>query len=148
MQRTGPLGTPNVKQRKGHSQGDVEDENEAVLNKLRMRVCSHSTLFDPIDNSPPDSSAHGIFQARVLEWVAIPFSRGSSRPHDQTHVSGFSCVGRRTRFHCATWETECVSKVKTWGKLYVSSQVSCPIYVTFSLPPMLFGVSFLVNCSS
>ena len=45
------------------------------------------TLCDPVDCSPPGSSVHGILQARVLEWVAISFSRGSSRPRDQTHVS-------------------------------------------------------------
>ena len=38
------------------------------------------TLCSSMDCSPPDSSIHGIFQARVLEWVAIPFSRGSSQP--------------------------------------------------------------------
>ena len=38
----------------------------------------HPTLFDPIDCSPPGSSVRGILQARILEWVAIPFSRGSS----------------------------------------------------------------------
>ena len=37
------------------------------------------TLWDPMDCSPPGSSVHGIFQARILEWVAISFSRGSSR---------------------------------------------------------------------
>ena len=36
------------------------------------------TLCDPVDCSPPDSSIHGILQARILEWVAISFSRGSS----------------------------------------------------------------------
>ena len=36
---------------------------------------------------PPDSSVHGILQARILEWVAIPFSRGSSQPRDRTQVS-------------------------------------------------------------
>ena len=45
------------------------------------------TLRDPMDCSPPGSSAHGIFQARVLEWVAISFSRGSSQTRDQTQVS-------------------------------------------------------------
>ena len=40
-----------------------------------------------MDCSPPGSSVHGILQARILEWVAIPFSRGSSRPRDQTQVS-------------------------------------------------------------
>ena len=38
------------------------------------------TLWDPMDCSPPDSSAHGILQARILEWVAMPSSKGSSQP--------------------------------------------------------------------
>ena len=46
-----------------------------------------------MDCSSPGSSAHGIFQARVLEWVAISFSRGSSRPRDRTRVS--RTAGRR-----------------------------------------------------
>ena len=41
------------------------------------------TLCNPMDGSPPGSSVHGILQARILEWVAIPFSRGSSQPRDQ-----------------------------------------------------------------
>ena len=41
-------------------------------------------LCDPMDLSPPGSSVHGIFQARILEWVAISFSRGSSQPRDRT----------------------------------------------------------------
>ena len=45
------------------------------------------TLCDPVDCSLPSSSVCGILQARVLEWVAISFSRGSSRPRDQTWVS-------------------------------------------------------------
>ena len=51
------------------------------------------TLCDPMDCSLSGSSVHGIFQARVLEWVAISFSRGSSRPRNRTRVS---CIaGRR-----------------------------------------------------
>ena len=51
-------------------------------------VCAQSCLplCDPMDYSPPGSSVHGIFQARILEWVAISYSRGSSRPRDQTCV--------------------------------------------------------------
>ena len=45
------------------------------------------TLCDPMDYSPPGSPVHGIFQARTLKWVAIPFSRGSSQPRDRTHIS-------------------------------------------------------------
>ena len=44
------------------------------------------TLCDPMDCSPPGSSVHGILQARILEWVAFPFSRGSSWPKDGTQV--------------------------------------------------------------
>ena len=50
------------------------------------------TLCDPRDYSPPGSSVHGICQARILEWVAISFSRGSSQPRDWTQVS---CVAGR-----------------------------------------------------
>ena len=52
----------------------------------------HPTLCDPIDCSLPGCSVHGSLQARILEWVAIPFSRGSSQPRDQTHVS---CIAGR-----------------------------------------------------
>ena len=45
------------------------------------------TLCDPMDCNPPGSSVHEIFQARILEWVAISFSRGSSQPRDRTRVS-------------------------------------------------------------
>ena len=45
------------------------------------------TLCNSMDCSPPGSSVHGILQARILEWVAIPFSRGPSRPRDWTQVS-------------------------------------------------------------
>ena len=45
------------------------------------------TLCDPMHSSPQGSSVLGILQARILEWVAIPFSKGSSRPRDRTCVS-------------------------------------------------------------
>ena len=50
------------------------------------------TLCDPMDYSPPGSSVHGILQERIVEWVAIPFFRESSRPRDQTWVS---CISGR-----------------------------------------------------
>ena len=56
--------------------------------KVKVSVTqSCPTLWDPTDCSLPRSSVHGILQARILEWGAIPFSRGSSRPRDQTLVS-------------------------------------------------------------
>ena len=59
------------------------------------------TLCDPMDRSLPGSSVHGILQARKLERVAIPFSRGSFRPRDRTCVSYVSvfCIGRRVPYH-------------------------------------------------
>ena len=49
-------------------------------------------ICHPVDCSPPDSSVHGIFQVRILEWVDISFSRGSSRPRDWTQVSRIAHV--------------------------------------------------------
>ena len=57
------------------------------------------TLCDPMDYSPPGSSVHGILQARTLEWVAMPSSRGSSQTRDQTHVSHISYFGRWILYH-------------------------------------------------
>ena len=57
------------------------------------------TLWDPMVCSLPASSVHGIFQVRVLEWVAISLSRGSSRPRDWTRVS---CIAGR---HFTIWAT-------------------------------------------
>ena len=62
-------------------------------------VLSHFScvrLCNPMDCSPPGSSLHGILQARMLEWVAISFSRENSRPRDQTRVS---CTGRQVLYH-------------------------------------------------
>ena len=59
------------------------------------------TLCGPMESNPPGSSVHGILQARILEWVAISFSRGSSWPRDQTHVS---CIGRWILYYWATRE--------------------------------------------
>ena len=61
-----------------------------VLGLNTERVLSDSLW--PHDCSPSDSFVHGILQARILEWVAVPFSRGSSWPGDQTHIS---CIAGR-----------------------------------------------------
>ena len=59
-----------------------------------LQLCP--TLCDPVDCSPPDSSVHRTLQARILEWVVISFSRGSSRTRDWTLVS---CIGRWVLYH-------------------------------------------------
>ena len=67
-------------------------------------MLSRPTLCNPTDCSPPGSSVHGIPQARILEWVAILSSRGSSWPRDGTHVSCSFCIGRWVLYFWATWE--------------------------------------------
>ena len=61
---------------------------------IGLLCCAQScpTLCDPMDWSLPGSSIHGIFQAKMLEWVAISYSRGSSWSRDGTHVSCISCL--------------------------------------------------------
>ena len=63
------------------------------------------TLCDPMDCNPPSSSVHGILQARLLKWVAIPFSRGSSQPRDRTQVS---CIAGRFSTIWNTREAHCI----------------------------------------
>ena len=63
-----------------------EEKHQYVLRKKKKVDQSCPTLFDRMDCSPPGSSVHGVLQARILEWVAIPFSR-SSRARDRTWVS-------------------------------------------------------------
>ena len=73
------------------------------LFKTIRHVCSVASVVsdfcDPMDYSPSGSSVHGILQARILEWVAMPSSRGSSQPRDWTRVSYISCIGRWVLCH-------------------------------------------------
>ena len=64
------------------------------LSDLSEAAQSCLTLGNSMDCSPPGSSVHGILQARILEWVVMPSSRGSSWPRDQTRTSYISCIGR------------------------------------------------------
>ena len=69
------------------------------LNAIIVHACSQSCLTPWTWGSPPGSSVHGILQARILEWVTIPFSRGSSQPRDRTYVSCGSCTGGWIVYH-------------------------------------------------
>ena len=68
----------------------------------RAQLCL--ILCTPLDYSLPSSSVHGIIQARILEWVAISSTRGSSQHRDQTPGSCDSCIGRWMFYHWATQE--------------------------------------------
>ena len=79
--------------------------NQDYMVLLELPVCvraqSHLTLCDPMDCSLPGTSVPGIFQARILEWVAISFSRASFWPRDGIHLS---CIGRQILYCWATRE--------------------------------------------
>ena len=75
--------------------------------KVKVLVTQSCLIFcDPTNCSPPGSSVHGILQARILEWVAICFSRGSSQSRDQTQVS---CIAGRLFTIWATMEPTWIS---------------------------------------
>ena len=108
-------------------------------------LCTHNSVFvtqlcptlgDPMDYCPPGSSAHGILQARILEWVARPSSRGSSRPRDQTHVSYVSCSGRRVLYHWC--HPQALSKC-TLPLLTGPRSVDCWLSCIPHLPILLFA---------
>ena len=80
-------------------------------------------LCDPMDSSPPGYSAHGILQARILEWVAIPFSRESSQPRNETQVS---CIDGRV-FYCLSHQGSANSILET--QLWLS----CILTLVFSI---------------
>ena len=75
----------------------------AALLLFRCSVVSDSAT----PCSPPGSPLHGIFQARIQDWVFISSSRGSSQSQDQTCVSCTSCTGRQILYHRAAWEARC-----------------------------------------
>ena len=85
------------------------------------------TFCDPMDCSLPGSSVHGIFQARVLEWVAISFSRGSSWPRDRTLVS---CIACRCFTVWATREAQ-IQKITYLLFTYKYWKLHIKIYVLF-----------------
>ena len=88
------------------------------------------TLCDPMTCSLPASSVHGILQVRILEWVAVPFSRGSSQLRDRTHIT----QGRRLLHH--------LSRQGSPSKL---EWVACPFSRGSSQPRNRTGVSYIAS---
>ena len=88
--------------------------------KLKVKSLSHVRLCDSMDCSLPGSSVHGIFLARLLEWIAISFSRGSFQPRDWTWVSHI--VDRLF----TVWTTREVLKKKKVEKVESEVSQSCP----------------------
>ena len=100
--------------------------------------CRIQLFATPMDCSPQGYSVHGISQATILVWVAIPFPMESSRPRDQTRVSCVSCIDRQILYHQATKNAPI--QPETISKTLPLSQAPCPIIstiakVTLVLPP-------------
>ena len=94
-------------------------------------VCAESLqscliLCDPMNYSPPGSSIHGVLEARILEWAAIPSSRGSSQPRDRTWVSYVSCIGRQLFFSPLVPPTKPYLKKQVHNKSYATE---CVIWI-------------------
>ena len=74
----------------------ITDSPEFFDLELFLCMCAQPLqlchLCDPMDYSLPGSSVHGILQARILEWIAMPFFRGSTQSRDWTHISCASCL--------------------------------------------------------
>ena len=116
-------------------------------------IQSCPTLCNPMDCSPPGSSLHGILQARVLEWIAISFSRGSSWPRDQTQVS---CIAGRRFTLWATRESQEAFpfpfSISSFGFLWSccifslrTHQPDCPLSLPWFLPSDCSPASGLVS---
>ena len=69
------------------------------------------TLWDPVDCSPLGSSVHVTIRGRTLEWVAMPFSRGSSKSRDQHQVSRAFCTGGKLFTTSAIWKVQICAEV-------------------------------------
>ena len=101
---------------------------------LHAKTLSRVWLFaTPMEQNLPGFSVHGILQARILEWIAIPSSRGSSPPRDQTHVSYISCITTST-----TWEallnSNIIVKVKMFS-MWTASTTRTPPVLTVAMDP-------------
>ena len=94
-------------------------DESVIVSEMKVKVLvaqSCLTLCDPMDCSSPGFSIYGIFQARILEWVVIPFSRGSAQHRNQTQVS---CITGEFLPSWATREAPKCSKLELKKILYV-----------------------------
>ena len=82
----------------------IKKASDIIWFYMMIICCAQScpTLCHPMNCRPPGSSVHRVIQARILEWAAVSYSRGSSQPRDQTWVSCASCIGRQVPYQDAT----------------------------------------------
>ena len=116
------------------------------LRSVRVSQFSYVQLWDPLKRSLPGSSVHRILQTRVLEWLAIPFSRGSSQPRDWTHVSYISCIGGQG-FFCLFLPQN--SDLSTLNRKHESKQRKLDLHLrtqhsTSLIPVFLHTITYLL----
>ena len=103
--------------------GDRKAFKNSILHCVHaqsLQACP--TLCDPLDCGPPGSSVHGILQARILEWVAMPSSRGSFQPRKRTHIS-YIADGFFTQW--VTWEAPIMHWKKSESEVAQSCLILC-----------------------
>ena len=104
------------------------------MHAISLQSCP--TLWDHMGCSPPSSSAHGILQARILEWVAMTSSRESSQPRHGTCISSISCIASRFFTTSTTWEAHIYGV-----DIHKSINVIIPACLAF----FYFLISFIIN---
>ena len=106
---------------------------DSTVIHVLMGVCAESlqsrwTLNNPMDCSIPGSFVHGILQARIPEWIAMPFSRESSWSRDQAHISYISWFGRQVFTTSATWEASPTHEVQIRFLMWIQSK-KCRLWI-------------------
>ena len=128
---------------------DCEGSPTPTVSWKSFTSCVHAkslqscpTLCNPMDCSLPGSSVHGIFQAIVLEWIVISFSRGSSHPRDWTCISYFSCIASGFFTTNTTWETLLPPKKQFFplGLLLLPHQLLIPSFSFYSYMIVIFDI--------
>ena len=117
-----------IKQNRDNRRGNWPRTGNKSQKVKVLATQSYPTLGDPMDCCPPGSSVHGISQARILEWAAISYSRGSSRPRDRTQVSR---IAGRFLYHLShlgspVWTKDNHLKWKRRNE-YEGNWLECPV---------------------
>ena len=113
-----------------------------ILAKL-LQLCP--TLYDTMDCNPPGSLVHGIPQARTLEWVAMPSSRGSFWPRVWTHILSDEIKVTLGFYGCFLWSSTNVIQLPFMFQLCLPSYIY-PAVSSLTLPICLFSTSHIPTC--
>ena len=104
-------------------------------------------LCSPVDSSPLGFSVHGIFQARILEWVAMASSWGSSWPRNITHIFCISCIAGGFLTHWTTWDQPSHPQHQWGDSSWSQLTLICSVHVFYGNFPWLLCSSFMTTFS-